>query len=164
MMNKSFFGLSIVLLAFACFEMFYADGGSVVGFGIAEFMALAVMLISGTFMQTRYFKFAVAIVFCVLFGVVFKILHLVGGDLVLSLSLLLLPVPYLVYFIVKKNRKRVDVLKLITVLVYSLTSQFVLMHFSIEDNYWVGSMVHYFFWFTFFVFVVDSRKNIRGAA
>jgi hypothetical protein len=126
----------------------------------ATVLMLVMMLLNGTFMNTRYFSFAKFGLGVLVLGALFKILHLTGADQVLAFAFLILCLSYVIHFIQKRPKKLVDYFKCLTMLSFAIPIP--LMIFSRIDE--LRSDVEFLrfalLWITFILFVVFERKKL----
>lgn len=127
---------------------------------LAEIAALIAMARNGKFIHTIYYKLFRFVVVLIVIGVLLKILHYTGANEVLLLSLLTAAGLYLFHFLLKKEKKLLDVLKMLTALVYFAHVSMAITHIiPTEVAYDLGFISHGFFWITFAVFVVTGLKK-----
>ena len=127
---------------------------------IAEVMGIIMMLLNGTFRNTRYFKVAKAVIAVLILGVLFKILHLAGADELLVLPWLLLPLVYMAHFLAKKTKNHLDILKLLTVFTFYTPVPLIFLNMISDEQGNIMFVIgHVVFWLTFVDFLVMGYKQ-----
>jgi hypothetical protein len=127
---------------------------------VAENVGIIMMLVNGTFIDTRLFKIALFIVGLIVLGVILKILHMQGADGLLLYPFILLFCLYLVHFINKKSKRRIDILKVVTLVSFLVLPPLIVLHIISEEIREVFVLIsHTLFWLTFLDFLYTSRKE-----
>ena len=122
---------------------------------VAKSLGVIMMLVNGTFMNSRYFQLAKALVCVIVLGALFKILHYAGADQLLLYPFPVLWVLYVVHFISKKPKTILDVLKVIMLLALLLPWPLVALHMiSYETKIFLLIISETLFWVTFIYFIV----------
>ena len=121
-------GNEILALALLCIELF----------------GVCFLLYMGTFVKTKYFRFAKGMFFFVLIGMVFKITHWGYSGVLMTIGLMGVLFFYAMSFIQKPFKNRLDYLKMIWVAVVVI---YKLLHFFhlINRDYYIISQVIMFF-------------------
>lgn len=78
---------------------------------IAEILCLILMLVNGTLMGTIPYKIFIGSILLLGLGAIFRIMHYTGGEEMMVLSFILIPLTYTIHFICKKPKDQLDVLK-----------------------------------------------------
>jgi hypothetical protein len=134
----------------------YVDGFLI----IAENLGLIMMLVNGTFMHTRYFQIAKALVCVIVLGALFKILHYAGADQLLLFPFPILWLLYVIHFISKKTKNFLDILKVIMLLAVLLPQPLVILHMiSYETKIVLFIISDILFWITFTYFIVSGYNR-----
>src|SRR5688572_14795502 len=76
------------------------------------------ILLNGTFTDTLYFKVSIMVFIIILVGAAMKILHYSGADQTILISFFMIPLVYLIHFVLKKEKRHLDILKLLTVFAF----------------------------------------------
>ena len=127
---------------------------------VAENIGIIMMLVNGTFVSTRLFKIALFIVGLIVFGFLFKIMHMPGADVLLLYPFITLFCLYLVHFINKESKKRVDLLKVAMLISFLVLPPLIMLHIISEENREAIALIgHILFWLTFLDFLYTSRKD-----
>jgi|GEM_PF-2814532 len=146
MMNKLLLAAIGILVCFAAvaiifpaFFLYYGlDGRNLLGF--AEILALILMMLNGTFVQSPYFRISLFVGVGAIAGLALKILHLPGADETIMLSFSALPILYLIHFLSKKSKDLLDVLKLVTVFSFFIGAELIAFHIFSTDSRFVVSI------------------------
>jgi len=134
-----------------------SSGGAyaIILIAIAEIMGMIMMLVNGTFTDTRYYTIAKGAIALVLLGAAFKILHYPGADQLLIIPFAILCVLYIIHFFGKKAKNHLDVLKLFTVFGFFIPAPLFVVHLISEETIDVLITIsHIIFWITFVDFLV----------
>lgn len=161
-MNKFLLILILIFLTVSLITLFYPFNhyAELYSTSAAEITALILMIGNGTFMNTRYYTAFRVVIGLVIIGALLKILHLTGADQILLISLSAAPVVYIAYFIAKKEKRLLDVLKVITAVSFFLFAVIKLLHLvSPERMFKLQVVPHALFWITFICFVAVGAKN-----
>jgi hypothetical protein len=127
---------------------------------VAKNLGIIMMLVNGTFISTSLFKVALFLIGLAILGFIFKIMHLQGADELLLYPFIILFCLYFVHFIKKNKRRRVDVLKLGTLLSFLVLPPFIMLHILSEDSRELLVLVsHVLFWVTFLDFLYTLGKE-----
>ncbi len=105
------------------------------GLWISEIAGLFMLVLNGTFIKTRYFKLAKLGIAIILIGALFKILHWSGRDLVFIIGFAEIAIVYIISFIHKPIKKRLDYLKLIWVITAITVRAMKFLHYISDDYY-----------------------------
>jgi hypothetical protein len=127
---------------------------------LAEYLGLLMLLLNGTFINTRLLKFAVIMVIGIAIGTAFKILHLPGADMLFLTSFTVLFLIYALHFLRKRKKGRNDGLKLLMAFCLCALPPVVLLHlisYDVKETWqFVGRGI---FWLTFLDFLYTARKE-----
>jgi len=127
---------------------------------VAENVGIIMMLVNGTFIDTRLFKIALFIAGLIVLGVLLKILHMPGADELLLYPFILLFCLYLVHFINKKPKRRIDILKVVMLASFLVPPPLMVLHIISGENREVFVLIsHTLFRLTFLDFLYTSRKE-----
>ena len=154
-MNKRYFLIfigSLVLISF--FGIILANisaeietvelGWNIFDYGriIAEIFSLIFLLLNGTFIKTKYFKWTKGIISIIIIGALLKIMHWTKyGNHIIIVGLIGIAFCYFLHFSKKPIKKRLDYLKILWVLVsYSLK---ILTSLDLINSYFtlIGSVI-----------------------
>jgi hypothetical protein len=160
-MNRILLTVIVLLLLLACISLFFPFVVEAEAWiTVAEIMCMMVMLINGTFKKSVFYKFFTASIFVFILGVLFKILHLTGADQLMALPYFFIPLAYALYFIRKKSKDHLSVMKLLAVLFFFIPvalSDFALISDDVADIlFLVGHIV---FWLAFADFIVVGFRG-----
>ena len=157
-MNRFLLGtIALLLLAALIGYLTSADINILV---IAQLLAIVMMLINGTFLKSSLFKFASFAIGLAILGTLFKILHWTGADELLVCSSIALFIVYVVYFILKQNKRRIDVLKVLTLFSLLFTRLAFILHFiPYEHKEKLIAVNSAILWLTFLDFFYTARKD-----
>lgn len=93
-------------------DYFQAQNWTYIGLWMSELAGFFMLLINGTFLKTKYFKYFKGVFSIVIVAVLFKILHWSYSDILLIIGFIGFIIVYFFSFLNKPNRKRLDFLKL----------------------------------------------------
>jgi hypothetical protein len=128
---------------------------------LAMALALIMMLLNWSFMESRYFSFAKVGLGVLVLGVFFNVLHLTGADQILALAILLLSLSYGIHFMLKRPKTLLDFFKFLTMLAFVVPIPLVLFH--ITSGYVKPEIEFSRFltvWATFLLFLIVERKKL----
>jgi hypothetical protein len=127
---------------------------------LAEYVGVIMMLINGTFYGTRLFQIGLFFTGLIVVGAIFKILHYSGADELLTYPFIILFGIYIVHFLSKKSKRRVDILKVIMLISFLILPPLTILHtISYETREIMTLISHLLFWLTFLDFLYTSRKE-----
>lgn len=117
------------------------------GLQISETAGFFMLLVNGTFIKTKFFRYSKGVIAIVILGILFRIMHWPYGQILFSVGFLGIPVCYVLSFIQKSIKKRLDILKLLWVVLAFGGGTFSTLHW-INDEYrilstvliWIASM------------------------
>ena len=164
-MNKFLLGIIVLLLLLGLIGYFTTLNASLTVYGdrlitVAENLGMIMMLVNGTFFGSRLFKFSLFLYGLIALGAIFKILHLEGADLLLLYPFLGLFGVYLIHFIQKKVKRRIDILKVLVVASFLVLPPLVILHLISEEHKLILLVVsHVLFGLTFLDFLYSSYKE-----
>lgn len=122
---------------------------------VAQVIALIMMLVNGIFMNTLFFRISIIASIAVFIGAALKIMHLPGADQTILISFLIIPLIYLIHFILKKEKGHLDILKLMTVFAFFILPPLVMLYIIPRDYTNSVRIFNYvIFWSTFVDFLV----------
>lgn len=102
-------------------------------FFLAKVLMIIMLLAHGTFYGSRSFQLVFISIGVLILGALFKILHIVGADMMLSLGAFMIPIVYLIYFVRKESRRVIDYFKLMTVAFTFIPMPFLFLHVVEKD-------------------------------
>lgn len=111
-----------------------AEDWMIIGLSIIELAGFFMLLLHGTFIKTKYIKIAQGIFAISIVGVLFTIMRWPYGKLMLISGLIGIVIVYLLSFLKKPIKNRLDILKLAWVIVAFTNSILVYLH-MIGDQY-----------------------------
>lgn len=162
-MNKFLLGAIVLLLLLVSVSLFpftALDGYTHQLGSVAEILCLILMLINGTFMETIFYKIFIASILLLVLGAIFKIMHYPGGEEMIAVSFILIPLVYTLHFILKKSKDQLDVLKLLIVYVFFIPTPLVYYDvLSQEYSCIVYTVSHLVFWIAFIDFLVIGFRR-----
>lgn len=127
---------------------------------VAEDIGLIVMLINGTFISTRLYKIALFFFGLMIVGILFRILHLPGGDELSTYPFAVIFCLYAAHFWNKSPKRRVDILKLIMLTGFLLLPPVVILHMISEETRETLQLIsNVLFWITFLDFLYTSHRE-----
>lgn len=133
------------------------------GIAVSYWAALVFMIRAGTLIQSRQWRIMKFLFGILIIGALFKILHLMGANLLTYLPFPLMTLVYIWHFFEKKTKKRLDLLKAMWVISFTIVSFLDGMHLSKPGIYldFVGYdlITMLLFWITFLDFYFFNFKS-----
>lgn len=127
-----------------------------------EIFGLFLLLYMGTFIKTKYFKYSKGMLAFVLLGAVLKIMHWPFNNFIIIIGFLGVLVFYIMSFLKKAIKKRLDYLKLIWLLFFVLCKLSVLFHIIKRDYLVISQVIMFFVLLDYFREELQKRnQNIR---
>lgn len=127
-----------------------------IGLNGGQLIGLVLLINNGTLMKTIYGRIISFGIGILIIGVLFKIMHWPGYPLILLIAVLLIVTTYSVRFLKKKEKKRLDILKFLWVIIgYSITIM-ILQHW-ISDEYSIVAQI--LFWLALTDFVITGLRD-----
>ncbi len=96
---------------------------------------------TGRFIKTSYFRFLGIGVSVLIIGAVFKIMHWLYVPLILAFGYAWIIILYLIYQIQNKNRKWLDWIKLVCLTMLLVSKYFLTMHWPYQDELYIVSVL-----------------------
>ena len=134
-------GLLVALAGFLMVEFFdRPDAYSMINYGIwgAELAGFFMLLANGTFIKSKYFRYAKGIFALVILGALFRILHWDYSAYLIMAGFLGIMICYVLHFIKKPVKKLLDYYKLAFVLIHYPMAVLRYLH-VIGDDYLIMS-------------------------
>lgn len=154
--------LSLLLAATGLLMMLLESTGNTgelllnAGLGVGQILGMLLLLQNGNIQGTVYFRIIRFCMGLILLGAMFKIMHWPGANLILLLSMFGVAITYGIWFLRKKQKGRLDFLKLVWVLSAFIGTVLVILH-------WVKPGITYiaygFFWLSLVDFVATGLKT-----
>jgi hypothetical protein len=116
-----------------------------IAFGTGGILGLYLLISNGTIMNTIYWRLILRFLVVTLVGVVFKIMHYAYADLILTVGLSSMALTYLVRFIKKDKKARLDFFKLLWVVSASISCILIILHYIPRDYAILSTII---FWIT----------------
>ncbi|WP_299315995.1 hypothetical protein [uncultured Aquimarina sp.] len=127
------------------------------GLRIGGFIGFFMLLSNGTFIKTKYFKIAQGIFAIVIIGVLLKIMHWTAyANHIIVVGLIGIATSYLLSFLKKPIKKRLDYLKLIWVITSYSCGILAFLHLIKREYAELGT---YVLWLTIIDFAITGLKN-----
>ena len=135
-------------------EVYYRlfNGGLV----LAKFASVALLVRNSNLFSLVYGWIFQACAGLIFLGAIIKILHLPGANQVLFLALLIIPVSYLVRFLKKEQKRRLDIIKLLWVTAACVSGVLFLGHWVSREILYVPDVL---FWLMVLDFVITGWKE-----
>ncbi len=128
--------------------------------GLGTTAALIILLKEGVFIKSKLFlSFTILFILATTIGLLFKILHWAGADLLLLIGLTGIPFVYTIHFLLKKNKNLPDYLKVIWILLLSMGLMFTILHWQYGNLVLQAQAI--LFLIQYAVFVIRSIKIDR---
>lgn len=132
---------------------------------LGRIAAIIILLKEGSFIRSRILITILSLfIFIVLVGMLFKILHWEGADLLLMIGLTGIPFVYLVHFFRKKNKKITDYLKVVWLFAFSTGLMFTILHWPYANLFLQIQAILFLMLFVMYVVVftkTESKKIVR---
>ena len=130
------------------------------GLELGQLLALALLVTSGTIIGTGYFRLILLLYGVALVSGLFKIMHLLGADMLLGVSLAGIVLTYAVRFARKPHKGQLDVLKLLLVLMACGSAGGLLLHLVPSEARYVAPCL---LWLTVLDFLyLQNRRRAAG--
>lgn len=126
------------------------------GFIIGLASGLIMLLINGTLIKTRYFKFILVLMGSVLIGVLLFLFSSLYGRVFILIGMIGIQIIYFASFLNKPTKKILDYLKVIWVLL-SCTISLCTIFDLIEQQY--SLITNFLLWFIILFFIIIEIKN-----
>lgn len=138
--NYVVIGIGYVLASFVLFYNIFKDNyfngyEYGIGLGIAQLAGIYLLVQSGTFKKTRYYRLARIGIAIIIISVLLKVLHYSGSHLALIIGYAVILLCYSMSFFNKPYKKLLDWLKLIyavTLVIHTMSST---LHFGLSDYF-----------------------------
>jgi hypothetical protein len=130
---------------------------------LGEKLGLALLLATGTFYHSRFFRFTTFFLGTYVLSMLMKIMHLPAADELMALSLVIIFVIYAWHFIAKDRKRPLDCLKLTVVSLYCTYPFVILLHiFEYEVVDALVLIKELFIWITLsiFIFSREGREKL----
>lgn len=113
-------GLVIALIGFTVSKLTYspdAEFWTQIGLTISEFTGFIMLIRNGTFIRTKYFRIFRGFFAIIIIGALFKIMHWKYTNIIMIVGFVLAVITYVLSFLNKPIKKRLDYLKLLWVVI-----------------------------------------------
>lgn len=156
-------GIAIIFILIGLISMIinqenYVPANLILNTGLigGQLVGLVLLVNHGTIMNTLYWRIISFGIGILIIGTLFKIMHWTGYPIIYLTSIALITITYSVRFVNKREKKRLDILKFLWVIIgYSTTAMILLNWISYEYSI-VGQIL---FWLTLADFVITGLKN-----
>lgn len=111
-----------------------------IGLWLIEVAGMFLLLRNGTFLKTRYSRIAMGLTALMIIGALFKIMHWSFQNILLLIGCIGIVFSYLLYFVQKPIKKRLDYLKLAWVVIKYVGALFAINHI-ITTEYQILTLV-----------------------
>lgn len=132
----------------------------------AELVAVIMMMVNGTFMETIYYRIAIGGIGLFVLGVILKILHIAGADQTIFVASVILVGVYVLHFFTKQSRRVLDICKLVFVIALVVSRllpynlRLLHLHWITLENsqvfYWIAELL---LWTAFGYFIFDGIRR-----
>jgi len=124
-----------------------------IGLGIGQLSGLIMLIRNGTIMKTVFWKIIACFMGLLIVGVIFKIQHWAGANMLISTSSVGIIITYSVRFLTKEKRAFFDFLKFICVITAYTGIILVFLHLITRD---LMRIAHCLLWITIIYFIVNG--------
>ena len=134
-------------------------GEPLLNFGLsgAQFFAAVLILRFGTITKSVLWRFVKFLFGVACIGVMFKILHWAGADIILPVSMLAIALLYLIHFVKKPKKNHLDILKLLWIVSAFTIKPMILAHW-LDRQY---SLIPLLFFLLAFADFLLTKKGLR---
>jgi hypothetical protein len=155
-------GISIIAIVFGSILDLIIPGHDLAnillysGLLTGQLLGLIMLILNGSIMNTIYWKI---IQFCLgiaIIGVLFKIQHWVGSNIIITISFISIVITYAIRFINKPHKGHLDILKVLYVTAAYTCSLLIFQHLIPKD---FMTIAHGLFWITLIDFVVTGYNK-----
>ncbi|CAL2107597.1 conserved membrane hypothetical protein [Tenacibaculum sp. 190524A02b] len=127
------------------------------GIRIGTFLGIIMLLSNGTFIKTKYFKISQGVFSLVIIGALFKIMHwTIYANHIIVTGLIVIMILYILSFLEKPIKKRIDYLKLIWVIINYVFGILVFLKFLKREYLVLGTFI---IWLIIIEFLIIGLKN-----
>ncbi|CAL2081464.1 conserved membrane protein of unknown function [Tenacibaculum sp. 190524A02b] len=127
------------------------------GIRIGTFLGIIMLLSNGTFIKTKYFKISQGVFSLVIIGALFKIMHwTIYANHIIVTGLVVIMILYILSFLEKTIKKRLDYLKLIWVIINYVFGILVFLKFLKREYLVLGTFI---IWLIIIEFLIIGLKN-----
>lgn len=153
-----FLGIVVAFGSFilSFFTSFYSEDWINFGLNISNLSGLLLLLMNGTFIKTKYYNYSFLFVSMLLIGSLFKVNHWPLSNLLITSAYIGIVILYSISFFKKPIKKRLDILKLIWVLIEFCSNLLIFFH-MISNEYSTIPMILLFF--IVFEFLRIEKQN-----
>ena len=106
-----------------------------IGLWLIEIPGMFLLLYNGTFLRTRYSRIAIGLTAVMIMGVLFRIMHWSFQNILLFIGCVGIVFSYVLHFVQKPIKKRLDYLKLTWVFIKYIGGLFAINHIITEAYY-----------------------------
>ena len=159
--------IGLVITLFALISTFVTENSEAEnwmyrGLKIVEIAGFFMLVMNGTFINTKYFKIIIGLIAIILIGALIKILHWefygVNGNLILTFAFFGIMTTYLLSFLNKPLKKRLDFLKLAWVLTRYSLGILIFLHLIRREYNIIPSII---IWLTILDYCIGEYRNKR---
>jgi len=126
------------------------------GFSLTSMVGFVFLMRNGTFHKTIFLKIALIISSVIIIGILFKIMHWPGSNIMLTLGFSSMIVNYGIRYAKKTTKSRLDYLKLLWVASSFIISLGIIMHWGFKD---FALVPHIILLITVIYFAYTNRNN-----
>lgn len=145
-------------LAFEFTDYVAAQNWMYIGLWISELAGFLMLLINGTFLKTKYFKYFIGVCAIVLIATLFKILHWSFSSELLIIGFIGLALVYFLSFLKKPIKNRLDYLKLGWVVIAYTIALLKILHIIGDQYQIIASAI---MWLAILDYMKTERKRRR---
>ena len=150
-------GLLVALVSFVLFQFYEnlkAEQFIYIGLWIGEVFGFLMLLLNGTFIKTKYFRFVKMAIAFIFVGAIFRIMHYSYSNPILISGFVAIIVLYCLSFLKKPIKKRLDYYKLAWVVIGYSSSVLIYLHLIKDDIELLSSVI---MWLA----IIDYLKTTR---
>ncbi len=126
------------------------------GILIAETTGLFMLFYNGSFINSKYFKYALSTITILIIGSLFSIMHWPFGREIVVSNIFLIGALYTISFLNKKSKKRLDYFKLFLVLTKFIFGSLVFLHLLNQNFNLLPSII---VWLTIIDYLIIENRN-----
>lgn len=126
------------------------------GLFAANLFGIVLLFKNGTLIKSNLFKVVKSVLVLIILGVIFKILHLTMADILISIGLSAMTIVYILSFLKKRNKIRLDYLKLAWIVTANTFGVLILT--QILGGFY-ARIPNYILWLAIIDFVIAGLRN-----
>lgn len=158
-----FLGIVVAFGSFilSFFTSFYSENWIDFGLNISYLSGLLLLLMNGTFIKTKYYNYSFLFISMLFIGSLFKVNHWPLSNLLITTAYIGIVILYSISFFKKPIKKRLDILKLIWVLLEFCCNLLIFFHIIINEYSTIPMVLLFLMVFEFLRIEKQNGKLFR---